>query len=67
METGHESSHEVHRRFAKGTEVEARYDAQNPSDAVIDGKIPWERGAMAAFSLFFFVAGMIGFVRILLH
>jgi len=64
---GYEHTNEVRRHFTKGTEVDVRYDPRNPSDAVIDGKIPWERGAAAGFSAFFFVAGMIGLVRILLH
>jgi hypothetical protein len=62
-----EHTNEDRRRFVKGTAVDVRYDPQNPSDAVIDGTIPWERGAMAGFGAFFFVAGMIGLVRILLH
>jgi len=56
-----------HRRFAKGSGIDVRYDPRNPADAVIDGTIPWELGAMAGFSLFFLVAGLIGLARILLH
>ncbi len=61
-----ESASEDARRYAKGTKVDVRHDPNDPTDAVIDTTIPWDRGAMAAFSVIFLVLGLVGTARILL-
>lgn len=54
------------KRYAKGTKVDVRHDPNDPTDAVIDPTIPWERGAMAAFSVIFLILGLVGTARILI-
>ena len=55
------------RRFAKGTKLDVCHHPDDPTDAVIDPTIPWDRGAMAAFSAIFLVLGLIGTAGILMH
>ena len=55
------------KRYAKGTKVDVCHHPRDPTDAVIDPTIPWVNGAMAGFSALFFVFGLVGSIRMLLH
>nr|UXE45366.1 hypothetical protein Hi04_10k_c4711_00012 [uncultured bacterium] len=52
-------------RYAAGTTLDVRYDPRNPSDAVIETRIPGPAGFAAGLSAVFLIAGLAGLILLL--